>query len=152
MNTLQPGITVASGWCDVALAMFAGDRNLGSIAPCIVANRNRKTIQGINYHPRKGKQIVSSPRRRILAPLLGTGFYRASALRFMHGFDERYGVYADVELGLRMRSARYEVARCDSRIHSETRPELQACAWLPWRQTAWRASQTRARERNGFGP
>ena len=121
VHLLRPGVTVAAGWCDSALQLFEADRNIGAVSPCIVANGNRRTVQGINYDAVRGKRIVRSSRQAIVAPLIGSGFYQTTAIRFMRGFDCRFGEYADVELGMRMRSASYKAKRCDSRIFSEER-------------------------------
>lgn len=125
LHLLSPGVTVGPGWCDAALDLFDGNRNVGSVSPCIVANGMRRTVLGVEYNARTGKQIVRSSKRPILAPLLGTGFYQASALRFMRGFDATFGDCADVELGLRMKSASYKAVKCDSRIHSQKKMTFQ---------------------------
>ena len=118
IHTLLPGVTVGPSWCDLALQRFEEDRNVGSVSPCVVARGNRRTIQGVTYQSGRGKRIVHNSKRQIIAPLLGTGFYRATSLRFMHGFLTKFGTYADVEMGLRMKSANYNATKCDSRIYS----------------------------------
>ena len=126
VHLLLPGVTVGPGWCASAISLFEEDRDIGSVSPCIVARQTRKTILGVDFNARLGKKLVRSARQPILAPLLGTGFYRASALRFMHGFDDRFGDCADVELGLRMKSASYKASHCDSRIHSTAKVTFSA--------------------------
>lgn len=121
VHMLRPGMTVGNGWSEPALELFEQDSDIGSVSPCIVASGYRKTIQGIDYDVVSGKRIVRDGRRRILAPLLGVGFFRVSAIRFMHGYNLRFGNCADVELGLRMRSANYKCAKCESRIHSNSK-------------------------------
>lgn len=125
MHLLLPGVTVGPGWCDGALELFAEDRNVGSVSPCVVSKGTRKTVQGVAYSARCGKRIVRRVKGKIIAPLLGAGFYQASAMRFMRGFDHRFGECADVELGLRMRSANYKAIRCDSRIRWQQKLRFQ---------------------------
>jgi len=124
VHTLMPGLTIAAGWHETALQLFEDNRNVGAVAPCMVAKGNRLTIQGVTYHSGRGKRIVRSSKRPIVAPLLGTGFFRASCLRFMRGFEPRFGCYADVELGLRFKAARYQAVSCDSRIYSEAKQKF----------------------------
>lgn len=124
VHTMMPGLTVGAGWCETALQLFEDDRNVGSVAPCVVAKGNRRTIQGVAYHSGRGKRIVRSSKRPIVAPLLGTGFFQASCLRFMRGFEPRFGCYADIELGLRFEAARYKAVKCDSRIYSEAKQKF----------------------------
>ena len=125
IHTLLPGTTVGPGWCEAALQLFQEDRNIGSVAPCIVARGSRRTIQGVVYNSTRGKRIIHNSKRRILAPLMGTGFFQASALKFMHGFETRFGAYGDVELGLRTKSANYKAAKCDSRIYSNAKQKFR---------------------------
>ena len=120
IHTLVPGLTVGSDWCESALQMF-DDTNIGSVAPYVIAKKNRLTIQGIAYHSGRGKRIITNDKQPVVAPLLGTGFYRASCMQFMRGFEVRFGPYADIELGLRMKAARYKAVSCDSRIYKRDR-------------------------------
>lgn len=121
LHTLAPGVTAHSGWCEEVLAMFDANSNIGSVAPSLVDPRSRRTVHGV-AHSVWGKKIVTSSKQHVVCPLLCAGFYRTSAMRFMQGFNVRFGQYAGVELGLRLKSANYKADKCDSRIHfsSET--------------------------------
>lgn len=116
VHTLIPGFSVDEDWCGPALELFE-DSNVGSVAPRIVAGKKRFAVKGVGYHSRRGKQIIRNNKQPIVAPLFGTGFFRASCLRFMRGFEVRFGPYADVELGLRLNAAKYQSATCGSRVY-----------------------------------
>lgn len=115
VHTLVPGMIASEDWCEPAIQMFE-DSNVGSVAPRLVAGKSRVSIKGIGYHSGRGKQIIKNRRQPIVAPLFGTGFFRASCLKFMRGFEERFETYADIELGLRFKAAMYKSVSCDSRI------------------------------------
>ena len=103
LHTLIPGMIVSGDWCEPALDLFE-DSNVGSVAPRVQVGKRRSSIKGVGYHSGRGKQIIKTS-KPITAPLFGTGFFRASCLRFMRGFEIRFGPYADVELGLRLKAA-----------------------------------------------
>lgn len=112
IHLIAPGIRVTEGWCDAATSLFQENRNIGAISPLV--RWKRKVVCGVQYDASRGKKLARNVSKPILAPLLGTGLYRASALRFMHGFSLSYGPLADVELGIRMQSAGYESAVAES--------------------------------------
>ena len=116
VQTLCPGASVSPGWSEHPLEMFEADHRIGSVAPMLFGDRNRRYIRGISYHVGAGKKIVSSARQPVTAPLLGSGFYLRRALQFMRGFDTRFSAWADIELGLRMKSAKYRCVTSESRV------------------------------------
>lgn len=125
VHTMMPGVSVEAGWCDSAIACF-DDQNVGAVSPCIQSQGTRGAVCGVRYHERSGKSFVKSRKKPITAPLLGTGFFRASCLQFMRGFEARFGSYADVELGLRMKAARYKASKSDSIVQLDRKLNFRA--------------------------
>lgn len=135
VELLNDDTEVERGWADAALAHFA-DPEVGSVAPLVLKlepDRRRLGLSpridtaGDDYdrggfavkrgHGRTWDELPESLRRS--GPVWGVsaaaGFYRASALRELGGFDERFGAYfEDVELAHRLNragwSAMYEPA------------------------------------------
>lgn len=136
VHALSPGMIVHADWCEHAVHAFDQDASVGAVAPTLICPQQRRLIRGIDYHVGAGKRVVHHKRQTVLAPLLGTGFYLRRALHFMHGFDARFQVWADVELGLRMHSANY---RCVADQHAQ----LRASSPLTLSMDGYRAGQIR---------
>lgn len=139
IHTLCPGIMATAGWCEAAMDAFYDDVHLGSLAPTISLPQGHARVCGIRYHAGQGKEFVSKSRRRVLAPLIQSGFYLRAAMHFMRGFDPQYGDLADVELGLRMYSADYRAIASDA-VHVES-----SLAIKPQTMRGFRAGQIRGR-------
>ena len=113
IHLLCAGSRATSDWCQPVLNAFRDDRNLAAVVPRLTVGRHG-IVRGVAYDPWRGKRLLRrrSPRRPLM-PTLQAGFYQTSALRFMKGFDIRYQLLAEVELGLRLRAAGYKTVACD---------------------------------------
>ena len=121
VHTIRPGVVASEDWCEPALRQFELNTNTGGVSPLVVSARRSRPVRGVAHHVLLGKCLVTSVGTAVLCPLIGTGFYRASALRFMHGFDPRFREYADVELGFRLKAAGYVMRAIeDSQVHTLT--------------------------------
>ena len=121
VHTLCPGTQVRPGWYERALHIFEDDGGVGSVAPTMLTSSSKRPVRGVSYQVGPGKRLVRQSGKNVLAPCLVSGFYLRRALQFMHGFDARFDGWADIELGLRMFSAKYRcVADGDVQIQMKS--------------------------------
>ena len=137
IHTLCPGTRVRAGWCRHATHVFDHDASVAAVAPSVYLSPAKRPVRGVTYHVGAGKRLVRHENQTVLAPLLAAGFYLRRAIQFMHGFDARFQTWADIELGLRMASAKY---RCiaDERLQIQVSP-----ANFPQPLNGFRAGQIR---------
>ena len=112
IHFLAPGMSVTPGWCDEITDYFE-DRNVGAVVPLVKVGKT--TFCGVRYDRLRGRHpLKSGTNADPLSPLLQSGFYRASALRIVRGFNPAWQSLADVELGIRLASASYNTVVCRS--------------------------------------
>ena len=121
IHTLCPGTRVRAGWCKHATHVFDDDASVAAVAPSVYLSPAKRPVRGVTYHVGAGKRLVRHENQTVLAPVLASGFYLRRVMQFMHGFDARFQAWADIELGLRMASAKY---RCvaDERLQIQVSP------------------------------
>jgi GT2 family glycosyltransferase len=120
VHLLASGCEVSEGWADAALTRF-GDRQVGSVAPVVLAADDRETIfaAGVGYR-RGGKRylvgqgqasLTAAAQESIVGACGFAAFYRKAALDFVGGMSGQLGLrQADVDLALVLKQAGFAVA------------------------------------------
>jgi hypothetical protein len=112
INLLKAGCTIREGWTELAVRHFA-DRSVAAVAPAIYRfQRPEQPIaSGVGYKAGGARYLVSpsggdSTAHPVFGACAAAGFFRASLLRSVGGFDRAVGDnLADVDLAWRLRAA-----------------------------------------------
>jgi hypothetical protein len=159
VHLLQSGGCVEPAWTDGPRDAFTGDSRVAAVSPALIARGDCPEFQviGVSFGPILGRRLCqrrTSTRwrptwpSRAIAPTLRAGFYRASALAAVGGLRSEFGPFADVDLGLRLRSAGWRcVCHPASRVHmklEELRADALGCGSSPDRRLYGRLAGTAA--------
>ena len=105
VHFLNPGMVVAPGWSEAALARLDRDPTVATISPIVYDLNDTKTVlsRGIDY--RTGGAVLNVTRENAspLGPSRYAGFYRKSLFNKLDQFDVELGkAAADMDLALKI--------------------------------------------------
>lgn len=113
VHLLSPGMVVAPGWSEAALARLDRDPNVAAIAPIVYDLTDGRTIlsRGLDY--RAGGTILNVTRESmpVLGPDRHAAFYRKSAISLFDRLNVELGeMAADIDLALKLHAIGQQTA------------------------------------------